>query len=205
MSATAVRPLESSISCARAKRAVALQRQRRRHRPRSTSAIAASTKMPLGARRPAVSIRPPGGARLAASIPASRIAALFAQPAWPSTRSSQTGRSRDHGVEIGGGREAAEAPALLVPAAADDPARASDWRRHMRRSARCASSSELGVAEIELQRAEAEAHDMAVGVDQAGDQGPAAAVEADIAAARAGGRRARAAASPCRRRRPACR
>ena len=29
----------------------------------------------------------------------------------------------DRGVELGGGREAAEVPALLVPAAADDPAR----------------------------------------------------------------------------------
>ena len=72
--------------------------------------------------RPVRSIRPPAGAWLAAVIPASRIAALFAQPAWPSTRTSQTGRSADRGVEIGGGREAAEPPDLLVPAAADDPA-----------------------------------------------------------------------------------
>ena len=32
------------------------------------------------------------------------------------------GAVRHRGVEVGGGREAAEAPALLVPPAADDPA-----------------------------------------------------------------------------------
>jgi hypothetical protein len=58
----------------------------------STSCEAASMKTPLGS-RPIFSIFPPLGDCDAAVTPASFIAALFAQPAWPSTRSSQTGRS----------------------------------------------------------------------------------------------------------------
>ena len=82
----------------------------------------------------------------------------------------------DDGVEIGGGREAAEAPALLVPAAADDPAR----RRvggGISGDALLRLGERVGVGEVERERAHAEAHDVAVGVDQARDQGPAAAVE----------------------------
>ena len=53
---------------------------------------AASTNMPLGFPA-ASSMRPPAGDFDAAFIPAISRARLFAQPAWPSTRSSQTGRS----------------------------------------------------------------------------------------------------------------
>jgi hypothetical protein len=60
--------------------------------------------------------------RLARAVRPLPSSPLFAQPAWPSTRSSQTGR--DTLSMIGGGRETAEPPFLLVPlAAADDPAR----------------------------------------------------------------------------------
>jgi hypothetical protein len=44
-------------------------------------------------RPPAISIRPPAGTAVAAVTPASFIASVFATAAWPSTRSSQTGRS----------------------------------------------------------------------------------------------------------------
>ena len=155
---------------------------------RSTSAIAASTKMPLGA-RPVRSIRPPvgrlgrGGDSGLAHRRAVRPAGMAVDPLQPDRPVA------DDGVEVGGGREAAEAPALLVPAAADDPARGrvgggigADPRLRLVEA--------VGVGEVELERAEAEAHDMAVGVDQARDQRPAAAVRADIAAAPAGGRRA---------------
>ena len=49
----------------------------------------------------------------------------------------------DHGVEVGGGREALVRPQLLVPAAADDPARRPGWPRHKSRSRCCRSASEL--------------------------------------------------------------
>jgi hypothetical protein len=82
-------------------------------------------------------------------------------------------------VEIGGGGKAAEAPFFLVPAAADDPAR---------RRIGGGISGDLGLgflkaprlAEIELHGLEAEPHHMAVRVDEAGDQGPAAAIDAVI-------------------------
>ncbi len=83
----------------------------------------------------------------------------------------------DDGVEIGGGREAAEAPALLVPAAADDPARGRIGGGISGDPLPAPPASELVSLRSSEQRAHAEAHDMAVGVDQAGDQGPAAAVE----------------------------
>ena len=89
----------------------------------------------------------------------------------------------DHGVELGGGRIAAEAPFLLVPAEAGDPAR---------RAMRSGVSGELGlrlgeavrVAEVELERTDAEIHDMAVGVDQPRYRGPALGIEAKAGAFR---------------------
>ena len=57
------------------------------------SAVAASTKTPAGLPSASRSMRPPLGSLLALSTPASLMAALLAQPAWPSTRLSQTGRS----------------------------------------------------------------------------------------------------------------
>ena len=89
----------------------------------------------------------------------------------------------DGGVELGIGREAAEMPALLVPAAADDPAR----RRiggGIGGDPLLRLGERVGVGKVELQRAHAEAHDMAVRVDQAGDQRPAAAVEQETRAVR---------------------
>jgi hypothetical protein len=76
-------------------------------------------------------------------------------------------------------------PAFLVPAAPDDPARgrigggigADPLLRFGER---------IGVGEVELQRAHAELHDVAVRVDQAWDQGPAAAVEEEARPVRAG-------------------
>ena len=73
--------------------------------------------------RPVRSIRPPAGAWLCGGDPglahrhAVRPAGMAVDPLEPDRPVG------DDGVEIGGGREAAEAPALLVPAAADDPAR----------------------------------------------------------------------------------
>jgi hypothetical protein len=91
MSAVAVMPKESSSRCASAS-----ARSRNSGEGAgiclATSSSAASTKMPLGWPL-TCSIRPPVGDCVAALIPAARIAALFAQPAWPSTRPSQTGRS----------------------------------------------------------------------------------------------------------------
>ena len=85
MSAAAVSPFDSISSCALASAAsycaasgagtLAL-----------TSSIAASTNKPF-------SIVPPEGALVCAVIPAALSAALLATAAWPSTRSSHTGRS----------------------------------------------------------------------------------------------------------------
>jgi hypothetical protein len=178
MSATVVRPFASNISCARAK-ALSRCTGSGAGTVRSTSAIAASTKTPLGAAlaaRPARSMRPPSGARVAAVIPASRIATLLAQPAWPSTRSSQIGRSPTIESRSAAGREPAEAPAFLVPAAADDPARRGIGGGILADPAERLLEA-VGVGEVELEGVEAEAHDMAMGVDQAGNQRPAAAVE----------------------------
>ena len=60
--------------------------------------------------------RRPAGGLVAAVTPAAFIAAVLATTAWPSTRSSTTGRSRHDGVEVGGGREAFVGPEFLVPA-----------------------------------------------------------------------------------------
>ncbi len=60
---------------------------------RSKSCVAASTNTPAGAPFAPFSIRPPVGEAVVAVIFAARIAALFAQAAWPSARLRYTGRS----------------------------------------------------------------------------------------------------------------
>ena len=57
-----------------------------------TRSVAVSTNTPVG-RPPVRTMRPPSGCQSPArSRRTRRMAAVFAQPAWPSTRSSQTGR-----------------------------------------------------------------------------------------------------------------
>jgi hypothetical protein len=177
MSATEVMPFESRVFCAISS-AWSRSRGSGGGTAFCTRSEAASMKIPEGC-RPAISIRPPGGDLLAAVTPASFIAMLFAQPAWPSTRSSQTGRPGTTASRSAAVGKRPRAPFFLVPAAADDPA-----RRRIGRGI----SGDLGLgflkaprlAEIELHGLEAEPHHMAVRVDEAGDQGPAAAIDAVI-------------------------
>ena len=83
----------------------------------------------------------------------------------------------DHRVEIGGGREALVGPAFLVPAAAEDPLGVGIGGGISGEA--LLQVGERGRAgEVELERAEAEPHDMAVGVDQAGQQGAPAGIDA---------------------------
>ncbi len=84
-----------------------------------------------------------------------------------------------HGVDVGGGGEAAEAPALLIPAAALHPERRGMLRR-IGSDAGLGVRQRCGVVELEAQRHEAQLHDMAVRVDQTGDQVRALGVEAEI-------------------------
>ncbi len=59
---------------------------------RSTRPIAASTSTPVASPLASRSMRPPAGSGVSRVMPASCSARLLAQPAWPSTRLSQTGR-----------------------------------------------------------------------------------------------------------------
>jgi hypothetical protein len=85
----------------------------------------------------------------------------------------------DHGIDVGGGREAAEAPGLLVPAAALDPDRGGPGRGIGGDAALRVGERGRG-RQVELELAEAELHDMAVGVDHARQQRAAARVEAEV-------------------------
>ncbi len=155
-------------------RPVALQRQWRRHRPvhqvhrivdEDAAGRAADPLDPAALRR----LRRRGDVRLA-HRQAVRPAGMAVHPLQPDRPIG------DRGVEIGGGREAAQMPALLVPASPDDPA----WRRIGRgigANPRLRLLQAVRVAEVNEQGAHAKAHHMAVRVDQAGDQGPPAPVE----------------------------
>ena len=66
-------------------------------------------------------IWPSDGAWESLSTLARRMASELAQPAWPSTRLSQTGRCGADRVEHGRGRERAARPEALVPVPAGDP------------------------------------------------------------------------------------
>ena len=141
MSATAVRPLASSISCA--------LRQRLRRASAGVSArddlarpalIALSTNRPWDCRR--IALDPPaGGSAVAAVTPAALIAALLATAAWPSTRPSHDRPVGDHGVEVGGGRESACRPTIPGSSRGRRSSRCRDWRRH-RPCSRCCSVGE---------------------------------------------------------------
>ncbi len=58
-----------------------------------TSSCAASTSTPVASPFASRMILPPAGSGVDFVMPASASVRLLAQPAWPSTRSSQTGRS----------------------------------------------------------------------------------------------------------------
>ena len=60
----------------------------------ATSPCAVSTKTPAGAPDASRMMRPPEGSAVAAVRPAIASARVLAQPAWPSTRTRYTGRSR---------------------------------------------------------------------------------------------------------------
>src|SRR5690606_7831391 len=87
-------------------------------------------------------------------------------------------------IELRGGGKAAEAPSLLVPAAADDPGPFGigggvfgDPGLRLRERA--------GVREVDREQAEPETHDVGVGVDDPGNDGAATAVLAVVGAWRA--------------------
>ena len=82
----------------------------------------------------------------------------------------------DHRVEVGGGREILHRPGFLVPAAADNPARVRIGPRIILQSL-LQLAERRGAGQVQLQRGEAQSHDMPVGVDQAGKQRPAAHVD----------------------------
>ena len=93
---------------------------------------------------------------------------------------SATSRS----VARGGGREAAEAPGLLVPAAPDDP-RPLGIGGGVFGDLRLSFGQRAGARQVDRQEAEPEAHHVGMRVDQAGNDRAAAAVLAEIGARRA--------------------
>ena len=96
----------------------------------------------------------------------------------------------DHGVEIGGGREALVRPHFLVPAAADDPA-AARIGRGIGLQPLLQFGERSGAGEVELQRSRCpSAHHMAVRVDQAGQQCAARRRRSRVRSARRSSRRA---------------
>jgi hypothetical protein len=164
-------------------RAVAHQRRRRRHRALDQGLGGVDEDSARRAPRP---FDPAAGRRLGRGGDIGLAHRRRIRPAGMAVDPLEPDRPvADRGVELGRGGEAAEVPALLVPAPADDPAR--------RRIGGGIGGDPLlrlgqgrGVGQIELERAHAELHDMAVGVDQAGEQGPAAAVEQEAGAVRPG-------------------
>src|SRR5690606_9432429 len=84
-----------------------------------------------------------------------------------------------HGVELRRGRKAVEPPGFLVPAAADDP-RALRIGRGVFGDPGLRFGKRAGVRQVDREQAETESHDMRVGVDQARNDGAAAAVFAVI-------------------------
>ena len=91
------------------------------------------------------------------------------------------GAVRDRGVEIGGGREAAEAPFFLIPTRPDDP-------RHFGvvggifADRRLRFGKAAGVRQVEQHELKAQPHDMAMRVDQAGNERAALSVFLEIGA-----------------------
>ena len=83
--------------------------------------FALSTKMPVGRPEASLTIWPWEAACVSAVTLARRIASEFAQPACPSTRISQTGRSGATASRTLRRREGAARPEALVPVAAGDP------------------------------------------------------------------------------------
>ena len=99
------------------------------------------------------------------------------RPAGVAVDPLQPDRAIGHGrIELGGGRKASQAPFLLVPAEADDPARRRIGGR-IGGDLRLRFGKAGGAAQIELQRQEAQFHHIAMGVDHAGDERAPFAVE----------------------------
>ncbi len=84
-----------------------------------------------------------------------------------------------HPVEVGGGREAAEVPALLVPAAAGDP-RGVGMRGGVAAERVLRRAQAVRVRQVEAQRLEAQFRHVAVRVEQAGQQHAAVPVEPPV-------------------------
>ena len=133
------------------------------------SAFALSTNRPF-------SIRPPGGAGVVGGD-AGRLHRRAVRDQRVAVDALEHDRPvADHGVEIGGGREALVRPQFLVPAAADDPARVR-MRGRISRQPLLEIGERAGADEVELKCGKTEPQHMPVRVDQAGQQCLAAAVD----------------------------
>src|SRR5690606_15785844 len=84
-----------------------------------------------------------------------------------------------HGIQFGGGGEAAETPDFLVPAAPDDP-RAFGIGGGILGDLALGLGERAGFREVDGEQAQPEAHHVCVRVDQAGNDRPATAVLAVV-------------------------
>ena len=149
-------------SCALRQAPIELGAASRRERLRSTRSIAVSTNRPLRRSRPT-------RRRLGRGGDSGRLqCGALPTAAWPSTRSSHDRPVGDDRVEIGGGRQASR-PQFLVPASPDDPARLWIGRR-ISAQPLLQFGDRVVSDEVQLERAEAQPHDMAVAVDQPGSR-----------------------------------
>ena len=107
-------------------------------------------------------ISPPAGAGRRGGHAGGLHRRAVGDDAWPSTRSSTTGRSATTASRSAAVGKRLFRPQFLVPADADDPLRVRDARPHNRAAAAASSASERVPGEVEPQRGEAEVHHMAV-------------------------------------------
>ena len=113
--------------------------------------------------------RRPPAAWVAAVTPAAFIAALLATTAWPSTRSSTTGRSLTTASRSAAVGKRLSGHSSWFQPKPDDPARFWDGGG-IGAQPLLQVGDRAGAGQVELQRGEAEVDDMAVRVDQAGQQ-----------------------------------
>ena len=101
-----------------------------------TSSLAASTNKPVGLPLASRSILPPTGSLVAAVMPAAFSAALLTTTAWPSTRSSTTGRS-----DTAASRSAAVGKRFSAKVPGSSRARRSTHRLDVQRRRRAAAAA----------------------------------------------------------------
>ena len=142
-------------------------------------AAAVPMKTPLGFPASSRTTRPPAGSAIVPSMPANSSARLLPQPAEPSARSSQIGRSGMIASRSAAVGNRPHLPARLVPSAPDDP------RAPLIGLSKGGDPAQRGIKiarlrQVEGQFGKAQIHQFDIGVDHSGQDHLALAVHGEI-------------------------